>query len=181
MEDDIDVRALLPGDAGSVRALMSAQIEDDTVWPPTYARDGDLDAWLADRAALGRWVAVRNGSVIAHVGADLVAPGPKAEVWTAELDCARDRLAEIGRLVVHPEARRLGVSERVTRRCVRDIVSAGHVPVASALEASRASIAMMTKLGWRIVGEVQGRRSGATIVLLVAPRKLLDAARSAPA
>jgi GNAT superfamily N-acetyltransferase len=163
-------------------------MQTDSTWPPRYARDENLlNEWLGDRSRLGRWVAIEGDGqragdlirIVGHVGVDIVPEGNKADVWQTELGCDRLQLAEIGRLVVHPDRRRGGLSERLTRRCVRDTVSRGYVPVASALASASASLAMMTGLGWRVVGDVVGRRSGSTILLLVAPKQLIEAARAA--
>lgn len=182
MDDrSVTVRAFRAGDEIGVRALLQAHMQSDETWPPPYARaSGDLDQWLAGRSRLGRWVALEGDVIVGHVGVDGVEPGAKADRWQTELACPRERLAEIGRLVVHPAKRRTRVSERLTRRCVRDTVTRGFVPVASALGSATASQAMMTSLGWRIIGEVVGARSGSRIVLLVAPQRLIDAALGAP-
>jgi hypothetical protein len=183
--DSVRVRPFVAGDQAGIHSLVVAHMQTDSTWPPQYARaHEDLNQWLGDRSRLGRWVAIEGdaqalgqpGRVIGHVGVDLVPESNKADIWASVLSCDRERLAEIGRLVVHPMRRRDGVSELLTRRCVRDTVSRGYVPVASALDSAAASLAMMTGLGWRVVGDVVGRRSGSTILLLVAPPQLVDAA-----
>jgi predicted N-acetyltransferase YhbS len=179
-EQLIEVREFLAADEPGVAALLAAHMQSDQTWPPRYAREsGALSQWLAASARLGRWVATQGDAVIGHVGVSPVQPGEKAGLWQAAVGCPLERLAEIGRLVVHPARRRAGVSELLTRRCVRGTVSAGHVPVATALLTATASIAMMTGLGWRVIGDVIGRRSGQAILLLVAPAQLVEAALSA--
>lgn len=177
---DLRVREVDAADQPGIDALMEAQMAGDDVWPPRYARLQNHGAWLAERADVGRWVALEGERIIAHVGVSAVRPGDrKIPIWRQKLGHSDDRLAEIGRLVVHPERRRSHVSGVLTRRCVRATVSAGYVPVASAFESSTASLAMMQRLGWEIAGSVTGHRSGRTIVLLVAPQQLVEAARRA--
>ncbi len=176
-EDPIEVREYLPEDEPGIRALLAAHMAGDDSWPPRYVRDQDAsNEWLAERSSVGRWVALQTGVIVASVGAGPVEAGPKADIWLKEIGCPLERLAEIGRLVVHPDLRRRHVSGALTRRCVRGTVSRGYVPVATAFGSAQASLAMMTSLGWRVIGEVQGTRSGRTILLLVAPRQLQDAA-----
>lgn len=183
------VRPYAASDEPGIRELLIAHMQTDTTWPPRYARDRSLlNEWLGDRSRLGRWVAIEGDEqksgdlirIVGHVGVDFVPEGNKADAWQSELGCERQQLAEIGRLVVHPDRRRGGLSEQLTRRCVRDTVSRGYVPVASALLSASASLAMMTGLGWRVIGDVVGRRSGSTILLLVAPRQLIEAALAVP-
>ena len=162
-----------------VLSLILTHMQQDEHWPPAHARArDDLSEWLDARSDVGRWVATAQacGQVIGHVGVSTVPVGDKADIWAEYLSCSVNRLAEIGRLVVHPEHRRSGVSGQLTRRCVRDVVEQGYVPVASALEYSDASQSMMLNFGWQIIGDVLGKRSKQRILLLIAPRKLVDAA-----
>lgn len=176
-----EVREYRPEDEAGITALLDAHMAGDDSWPPRYVREqGAPNQWLAERSSVGRWVAMRSGEIIASVGAGPIDPGPRADIWMAELGCRQERLAEIGRLVVHPDVRRQGVSELLTRRCVRGTVDKGYVPVATAFEDADASVAMMTSLGWRIIGEVLGKRSHRIILLLVAPARLRDAALAVP-
>jgi hypothetical protein len=118
MEDQaVRVRVYVDEDAKSLGELLAAHMETDDTWPPRHARiQHNLTDWLADSSRLGRWVALLNSSVVGHVGVDSVAEGNKADHWMRELDLPRSRLAEIGRLVVHPEKLRSRLSELLTRR-----------------------------------------------------------------
>lgn len=163
--------------------LIAAHMQLDMHWPPAHARElGDLDQWLDARSDVGRWVAMDRSTerLVGHVGVSTVPAGDKANIWAEHLSCTVERLVEIGRLVVHPDHRRSGVSGRLTRRCVRDVVAQGYVPVASALEQSNASQSMMINFGWQIIGDVLGKKSKQRILLLIAPRKLVDAALTVP-
>lgn len=177
----IDVREYRREDEVGITALLTAHMAGDGGWPPRYVREaGASNEWLAGRSSFGRWVALQGDAVVGCVSAGPVEPDNKAAIWLDQLPCPLERLAEIGGLVVHPALRRRGISELLTRRCVRDTVSRGYVPVATAYESADASLAMMTSLGWRVIGQVEGRRSQRIIVLLVAPARLQEAALGNP-
>lgn len=179
IERSIEVRRYRTTDFVGVSKLIAVHMKDDAHWPPSHARaEGSLEAWLDARSDVGRWVAAdsKDSQVVGHVGVSTTPEGTKTEKWASALGCDPLRLAEVGRLIIHPDCRRAGVSALLTQRCIRDIVERGFVPVASALAKSEASQAMMLNLGWRIVGDVLGNRSKQKIVLLVAPAKLVEAA-----
>ena len=179
--DSISVHRYSNADCPGLLGMLDSHMRIDTSWPPGYARgEGDVLDWLAGRSHLGRWVAREGARIVGHLSADRVEPGDKADAWQMEIGCGIGRLAEIGRLVVLPEVRRSGVSGALTRHGVRDVVGQGYVPVACAFHDAVASRTMMTNLGWKIIGSVQGRRSGRSIDLLIAPQRLVEAALSQP-
>ena len=179
--DSFSVRRYSDADRAGLVGMLDSHMRIDESWPPGYAREkGEVLDWLAGRSHLGRWIAREEARIVGHLSADRVEPGEKADVWEMEIGCGIERLAEIGRLVVLPEVRRSGVSGALTRHGVRDIVEQGYVPVASAFHDAVASRSMMTNLGWKIIGSVQGRRSGRAIHLLIAPQRLVEAALSHP-
>ena len=166
-------------DDPGIKALLDEHmLNTDDVWPSRWVRDeDDLLEWMRESAKLGRWVGVDNNHcVVAHVGLLPVHEGLKAKMWTASLDCDISEIAEIGKLVVHPAHRRAGVSALVTRCCVRQTVELGFIPVATAFASGAASIAMMTSIGWKIVGSRIGELSKQEIVMLTPPQQLVDAA-----
>lgn len=176
-QSPIQIREYVGGDEDGLLALLHAQVRSDDSWPPRYAREGDDGLnWVANRSSLGRWVAVRGEQIVGHISADPVNTKNKEDAWTAELECRGDRLVEIGRLVVHPDIRRSGVSAPLTKRCVRTVVDRGFVPVASAFHDAVASQAMMTNFGWTVFAQAIGGKSGRPIVLLRPPQQLVDAA-----
>jgi len=180
---EISVRKERASDRAGIQSLLDAHMLSDGTWPPPYARSqGNLPDWLGELSTLGRWVALAGArEMVGHVGVSPVDPDiEKSRMFCEFLDCEHERLAEVGRLIVHPEFRRFGVSGLLTKRCIRDSVTSGHVPVASALESAWASQSMMLKFGWQIIGSVMGRRAKRPIVLLTPPQKLVDAALSKP-
>jgi len=130
---------------------------------------------------MGRWVALnKSQQIIGHVGVTRVVDDEKAVVWKKALDYPLSRLAEIGRLLIHPDYRKAGVSTQLTRACLRGIIERGMIPVATSLASATASLSMMTSLGWRVVGSVTGGPSNLELNMLIAPQKLTDAALSKP-
>jgi len=158
--------------------LMNAQRARDPGWPPEYAWDLNLLDWLAGPADLTRLIAHRApGEVLGHVGAGTPGSANNASIWARELDCQKNQLAEICRLIVTPETRRLGLSGLLTKSLVRTLVDNGLIPVATALVERQASVKMMTSIGWRIIGTQPSEKTGLQQHLLIAPEKLVGQAR----
>jgi len=159
-------------------ALLTEHMRHDDTWPSKGVREnGNLLAWLRENTTLGRWVGLDNlSTVLAYVGIKEVPAGRNAEIWTDDLECEISDIAEIGKLVVHPNYRRKGISAMVTRYCVRQTVEMGLIPVASAYASGKASIEMMTTIGWKIAGYGFGIESNCKIVLLTPPQQLIEAA-----
>jgi hypothetical protein len=156
-------------------------MECDPGWPPAYAREGDLGAWLGAPASLGRWVATDPcGEAVGHVGIAPVAPGANADLWTAALGCEVGDLAEVCRNLVAPGLRRAGVSDGLTRVALRAAIDSGRVPVAAVLGDRQASLAQMLSAGWRAVGTTVGV-SGRELQVMIPGPRVIDAARASRA
>ena len=172
-------RKYRPGHDPCLQMLLTAHMRQDDSWPSQWVREqGDLLQWLRDTAGYGRWVCENEHDIVlAHVCVHQVSEGHKAEQWTALLGCETSDLAEIGKLLVHPDHRRRGISAVVTRYCVRQTIELGKIPVATAYaDNETASIDMMAKLGWQIIGRSHATRSRRPIVLLSPPQQLVTAA-----
>lgn len=175
-QDTPGVRAWEPGDDAGLLRILEVQAQADPGWPPDYARDGDLLAWLGAPASLGRWVAHVQDRPVGHVGLAPVHAGPMNDLWRAALPPEAGALAEVCRLVVDPGSRRGGVSVLLTRKAVRAAIESGFMPVANALADRNVSLAMMIAAGWRTVGSTRLGFSGRELVALAPPQKLIDAA-----
>ena len=165
-------------DESGVSKLLAVHMKSDDHWPPAYARENwNLSEWMAFHSDLGRWVAHdERGVIVGHAGISSVPAGPEADLWMRELSCDITRLAEIARLIVSPQVRLSGVSGLMTRRCVRNAVEQGFVPVANAYASATSSLKMMTNCGWRIVGKVFNEDAQSELCMLIPPQKLVDAA-----
>lgn len=174
------VRPWTPADDPPLLRILRAQADADPGWPPEYARQGDLLAWLGAPASIGRWVALLADCVVGHVGVGPVQNGPMNTLWRAALPPETGALAEICRLVVDPGLRRGGISAALTRKAVRAAIEAGFMPVADALADRGASLAMMLAAGWRTAGSTRSVLAGRELIALVPPQKLVDAALARP-
>ena len=171
-------RAYRKSDDADLQAILDEQMSRDSTWPSPWVRDwGNIAQWLKEETDLGRWIAMdKNSTVLAHVGLQAIRGEADSEKWTNLLGYDSIRIGKIGKLIVHPDFRREGLSLLVTRCCVRQTVERGLIPVATAYKESKASIEMMTRVGWTIVGSNRTRRSKRLIVNLIPPQKLIDAA-----
>ncbi len=173
----IGCRSWAPQDDEALRALMCRQMDLDPAWPPGYARGLDPAQWLGASSDLGRWVAVDDkGALVGHVGLAAVRPGPAADHWCAALACECDRLAEICRMVVDPQARLHGIASRLTRRAMRSAIEAGRVPVATVLVHRTSWLRMMLDTGWRRVGTTVSSLAQSELYVLAPPQRFVDLA-----
>lgn len=179
-KSEFTARKYKPSDELGVSNLLAVHMAKDIHWPPAYARENwDLNEWMAFHSDIGRWVAHdEQGTLVGHAGISSVPAGQEAELWLSQLSCDISRIAEIARLIVSPAVRLSGVSGLMTRRCVRDAVEQGFVPVANAYATATSSLKMMTNFGWRIVGSVFSEEAQSELCLLIPPQKLIDAALS---
>jgi GNAT superfamily N-acetyltransferase len=170
----VEIRPWEPSDRHDLQILLDVHSAVDHGWPPDGA--GDLLEWMAAPCTLGRWVATRDGVVVAHTGLAAVTPDALSALWTKATGVEPTGLAEVVRGVVHPSERRRGTASRLTGHVMDVAIARGLVPVACALTDREASLAMMHRYGWRRVRETIGRRTGRPIAALVPPDSVVSAA-----
>lgn len=165
-------------DDSGLRELMTAHMAIDALWPPEYARDSDLADWLRADAVHGRWVARSSSdSVCAHVGLGPVSAGAHRDALTDTLGCEASDLAEIRRLVIHPDCRGHGLAGEMTRVALRGAIESGLFPVSNVVSSRGSWLDMMLATGWQEVGRIPSRKSRGDIVSMLAPAKFVDVVR----
>jgi hypothetical protein len=175
----VATRPWVENDDEALRNLMRRQMQADSMWPPAYARCRDPAQWLGQPADLGRWVAVDlQARVVGHVGLGSIRLGPVADLLRPALPCGLERVAEICRLVVDPQARLYGLASLLTRRGLRSAIEAGRVATANVLTNRGSWLDMMQRTGWQYVGETSASTGTETLVVLLAPIRFVRLALS---
>ncbi|WP_309055556.1 GNAT family N-acetyltransferase [Streptomyces sp.] len=121
-------------------------------WP---ARPGD---WLAPAAALGAWVAERDGAVAGHVALAAAGAGDLAPVlWSGRSGTPAAATAVVGRLFVAPWARGGGLGALLLGRAVEEARDRGLHPVLDVVASDTAATALYERLGWCRLATVDQR------------------------
>ena len=102
---------------------------------------------------MNAWVAELAGEVIGHICLTEPTDTDAAAVMFREtVEGAAVDIAVLGRLFVHPEARRHRAGELLTRAAMDHAASAGLRLVLDAMEKDQAAIRLYERLGWRRIG-----------------------------
>ncbi len=117
-------------------------------WP------ADPVAWLTPPSFLTSWVAVEDEAVLGHV-ALLSAPEARtAAPWMEATGLPPDRLAELAKLFVAPEARGQGLGSALLEAAAGASREWGLRPVLEVLDNNCGAIALYERAGWQRVASV---------------------------
>ncbi len=176
--ESFSLREWQPTDDPMLREVMQAHVTLDPGWPPSYARDGDLAAWLGQAADQGRWVALDSAAqIVGHGGLGSVKPAPYRDSLLNALDCDPEDLVEICRVVVHPQMRGYGLAGELTRVALRAAIESGRFPVSNVLSNRGSWLDMMLATGWREIGRIRSQVSDSEIVSMLPPDRFVAAVR----
>lgn len=118
------------------------------------------EAWVAQAASLGAWVAELDGRLIGHVGLSRGGEGDMAPgLWSDRNGVAPERTAVLSRLFVAPGARGHGVGAHLVGRAVREARRRGLHPVLDVVASDTAAAALYERLGWERLATVEQRWS----------------------
>lgn len=141
------LRPRQPADIAACVAVLAAVHAADGYplgWPANPA------AWLAPDGLLAAWVAEADQRVTGHV-ALCRAAGDEAAVWSAASGLPQDRIAEVARLFVAPEARGQGVGTALLATACAWARSHDLRPALQVLDHDHAAVALYERSGWRRV------------------------------
>jgi GNAT superfamily N-acetyltransferase len=118
-----------------------------TRWP------ADPQRWLAAKAGCGAWVAEAAGGLCGHVGLHQVQERDCRLAWLAVTGLRPDRLAEVSRLFVAPQAMGLGVGRHLLQQAVQAAHALGAWPVLDVVADGRTAAERLYRAcGWRFAG-----------------------------
>jgi GNAT superfamily N-acetyltransferase len=146
------VRLRQQGDiAACVRLLASVHATDGypTRWP------ADPAAWLSPGRLLAAWVVERREILLGHIALCGAVGDTGAPVWTAATGLPPERIAEVARLFIAPDARGQGFGATLLETACAEARRLGFRPTLKVLDHDRAAIALYERLGWRRVASAR--------------------------
>lgn len=109
--------------------------------------------FVARAGELGAWVAEVDGAVVGHVSLLEVQPGWEADGFEAATGVARDVMASVSGLFVHPGATGLGVGTALLGAALERARGLGRFPVLDVAAQHEKAVALYRRHGWSVVGE----------------------------
>jgi GNAT superfamily N-acetyltransferase len=120
---------------------------------PIFLPD-DLHAFLVNHSAAAAWVADEDGVVIGHVTLHRSSQPAVVDLACEVLGCDPDQLGVVARLMVAPNARRLGIAQALIDVATEEARATGLHPMLDVVTDHVAAIALYERLGWTNVGVV---------------------------
>ncbi len=141
----------------TVRERVSEDLPDCVrVLRAVHERDGyparwpaDPTGWLNPTGVLAAFVALRDGELVGH---GLLGPADEDPDLVAALGLAAERIGVVQRLFVRPDARRLGLAERLLTAVADAAVADGRRPALEVVADAPGAIAFYDRQGWQRLG-----------------------------
>jgi len=121
---------------------------------PAYVRDDDFRHFVARPGALAAWVAEIEGTLVGHVALHSQTTEPAMQLARSHLDVSLEQLGVIARLLVAPDARRLGVGSALLRTATAEARARDLEPMLDVVTRHSAAMALYENAGWLRVGTV---------------------------
>ena len=121
---------------------------------PPYMPDHDFVAFVASPDAIGTWVATRRTEVVGHVALHRSSSIAVMELATKATGLDADQLGVVARLLVAPEARRLGVGRLLLETAAREASGRGLMPILDVTTTFVPAVALYEQSGWSRPGTV---------------------------
>jgi len=117
---------------------------------PRYLPGDDYHRFLTRPAPLAAWVAELNDRICGHVA---LTAGSSPAVMRVLRDAGiADEVGVVARLLVDPDARRLGIARDLLQTARAEAVAQQRAPVLDVVESAHAAIALYRSAGWVEVG-----------------------------
>jgi ribosomal protein S18 acetylase RimI-like enzyme len=97
---------------------------------------------------------LREKRIVGHVSVGEPRGEGAVALWTDRSDNAKDEIAVLGRLFVHPDARSVALGERLTRTAMKWATEAGRRLVLDVMEKDQGAIRLYERLGWTEFGRI---------------------------
>ncbi len=115
-----------------------------------HATDGYPTRWPADSSS---WLT--PDTLLGHIALCGVRGDSAASGWAVASGLPPERMAEVARLFVAPDARGQGIGATLLETARSEADSRGLRPVLKVLERDRSAIALYERLGWRRVATIR--------------------------
>ncbi len=120
---------------------------------PVYL-PGDLRTFLAVPDAIAAWVAVEDAKVVGHVALHPGRSGAVLDLATEKIGIPASRFGVVARLLVGPDARRLGIGRSLLDRAAGHASELGLTPILDVVDRHVAAIRLYESNGWIRLGQV---------------------------
>ena len=125
---------------------------------PIFLPD-DLWSFLSHPSALARWVAESEGRIVGHVALHGSSMPSVVALASESLGVPPERLGVVARLMVSPDARRMGIGQTLLELATQEALDRGLSPVLDVVTDHTAGIAMYERAGWIKAGVVTSELS----------------------
>ena len=139
------IRARSDADVPAAVALMRRTHEQDGY--PRYWR-ARPERFLVARHETAAWVAEHEGLLVGHVALHDAAGDPTLDAAQRRTGLPAERLAVVARLLVSPDARRLGVGRALLDAATEHAHAQGRRPVLDVIQVDRGPVSLYERAGW---------------------------------
>jgi len=139
------IRPRTDADLAACVALMRRTHERDGY--PRYWRR-DPERFLVGERETAAFVAEHEGALVGHVAVHRAAGDPVLAAAQRRTGLAPEHLAVVARLLVSPDARRLGVGRALLDRATRHAHAQGSRPVLDVIQVDDAPARLYERAGW---------------------------------
>lgn len=148
----MEIRPRSDGDLDGLVALAARVQRTDGY--PIYLPRWDFHRFLTHPVPVDAWVATHDRKIVGH--AALNSSTSPAVMELAEEICPNERALFVARLLVHPDARRLGIGGSLLRAARQRAWDLGATPMLDVvdIEKARPAIELYRTSGWIEVGRV---------------------------
>ena len=138
-------RPRLDADVAACVAVMRRTFEQDGY--PRYWRRHPARFLVGERETAA-WVAERDGAVVGHVAVHGAAGDPTLGAAQRRTGLPAERLAVVARLLVSPNARRLGVGRALLQAATEHAHAHGQQPVLDVVQVDAGPVGLYEHAGW---------------------------------
>lgn len=121
---------------------------------PAYLPSRHFAKFLSSPDAIERWVAELDGEVVGHVALHRRTVEAAMVLAAAAFRVPEHELGVVARLLVSPDARRLGVGARLLDQAASEARARSLVPILDVAVMYAPAIALYERLGWERLGTV---------------------------
>ncbi|MHB1445446.1 MAG: GNAT family N-acetyltransferase [Acidimicrobiales bacterium] len=161
---DDGVRIRPREDADLPACVEVARVVHDLDGYPPFLPGGAFDRFLISREAINAWVAEDSSGILGHVALHRSSSQPVMEAATASLGLPEDRLGVVARLLVAPQARRVGLGRQMLSTATDEAHGLELAPILDVGVRFTRAVALYESCGWERLAQVEVRLPDGTIL-----------------